>query len=114
MDRFRDFIDANEYRSSAPVESVIDVSSNAQEAPLNDADASMTELLTEINVRSLAPAIAIGYILKDYNKSKSILARAKSAKTIEDRLREINEMLIINSRQNLVLGALMYALHKGK
>tara|TARA_B100000676_G_scaffold295770_1_gene335347 strand:+ start:110 stop:451 length:342 start_codon:yes stop_codon:yes gene_type:complete len=113
MDRFRDFIDANEYGNS-PVESVIDVSSIAQEDPLNDADASMTELLTEINVRSLAPAIAIGYILKDYNKSKSILARAKSAKTIEDRLREINEMLIINSRQNLVLGALMYALHKGK
>ena len=114
MDRFRDFIDANEYRSSAPMEPVIDVSSNAQEAPLNDADAPMTELLTEMNVRSLAPAIAIGYILKNYNNSKSILARAKSAKTIEDRLRKINEMLIINSRQNLVLGALMYALHKGK
>ena len=113
MDRFRDFIDANEYGNS-PVEPVIDVSSIAQEDPLNDADASMTELLAEINVRSLAPAIAIGYILKDYNKSKSILARAKSAKTIEDRLREINEMLIINSRQNLVLGALMYALHKGR
>ena len=71
-------------------------------------------LLAEINIRSLAPAIAIGYILKDYNKSKSILARAKSARTIEDRLHEINQMLIINSRQNLVLGALMYALHKGK
>ncbi len=90
------------------------MSSIAQEAPLNEADASITELIAEINGRSLAPAIAIGYILKDYNKSKSILARAKSAKTIEERLREINEMLIINSRQNLVLGALMYALHKGK
>ena len=113
MDRFRDFIDANEYGNS-PVESVIDVSSIAQEDPLNDADASMTELLAEINVRSLAPAIAIGYILKDYNKSKPILARAKSGKTIEERLREINQMLIINSRQNLVLGALMYALHRWK
>ena len=113
MDRFRDFIDANEYRNS-PVEPVIDVSSIAQEDPLNGADASMTELLAEINVRSLAPAIAIGYILKDYNKSKSILARAKSAKTIENRLREINQMLIINSRQNLVPGSLMYALHKEK
>ena len=113
MDRFKDFIDANKYGNS-PVDPVIAVSSIAQEDPLNDADAAMTELLTEINVRSLAPAIAIGYILKDYNKSKSILARAKSAKTIEDRLREINEMLIINSRQNLVLGALMYALHRRK
>ena len=113
MDRFRDFIDANEY-GNAPVESVIDVSSIAREPLSGDDDASMGELLAEINVRSLAPAIAIGYILKDYNKSKSILARAKSAKTIEERLREINEMLIINSRQNLVLGALMYALHKGR
>jgi len=42
MDRFREFIDANEYGNS-PVEPVIDVSSIAQEDPLNDADASMTE-----------------------------------------------------------------------
>ena len=113
MDRFREFIDANEYGNS-PADFPIDMSSIAREPLSGDDDASMGELLAEINVRSLAPAIAIGYILKDYNKSKSILARAKSAKTIEERLREINEMLIINSRQNIVLGALMYALHRRK
>ena len=113
MNSFKDFIDASESGHS-PVDFPVDVSSITRVPLTSDDDMSAGELLAEINVRSLAPAIAIGYILKDYNKSKSILARAKSAKTIEDRLKEINEMLIINSRQNLVLGALMYALHRRK
>ena len=102
MNSFKDFVDATESGYS-PADFPVHISSITRVLLTSDDDMSAGATLTELNIRSLAPAIAIGYILKDYNKSKSILARAKSAKTIEDRLREINQMLIINSRQNLVL-----------
>ncbi len=67
------------------------------------------ELLSELNIRSVAPAIAIGYILKDHNKVKSLMQRVKSARNIEEKIIELSEVMLVQSRQNLVLSALVYA-----
>ncbi len=72
------------------------------------------ELLSELNIRSVAPAIALGYIVKDHQKVKSLIGKVRTARTVEDRLEELSEVLQVQSRQNLVLAALVYAVTKTK
>ena len=78
--------------------------------PLRDADEDSVEVLNEFSIRSATPAIALGYLVAQHQKVKSGVTRATSAKTIEDRLNEILKVQLVQSRQSLAMGALLYGL----
>ena len=78
--------------------------------PLSDVDEDSAEVLNEFSIKSATPAIALGYLIAQHQKVKSGVTRATSAKTIEDRLNEILKVQLVQSRQSLAMGALLYGL----
>ena len=78
--------------------------------PLSDVDEDSAEVLNEFSIKSATPAIAVGYLIAQHQKVKSAVTRATSAKTIEDRLNEILKVQLIQSRQSLAMGVLLYGL----
>ncbi len=68
------------------------------------------EVLNEFSIESATPAIALGYLVAQHQKVKSAVTRGTSAKTIEDRLNEILKVQLVQSRQTLAMGALLYGL----
>ena len=82
--------------------------------PLRDVDEDSAEVLNEFSIKSATPAIALGYLIAQHQKVKSGVTRATSAKTIEDRLNEILRVQLIQSRQSLAMGALLFGLSSKK
>ena len=82
--------------------------------PLSGVDEDSAEVLNEFSIKSATPAIALGYLIAQHQKVKSGVTRATSAKTIEDRLNEILKVQLIQSRQSLAMGALLYGLSSKK
>ena len=82
--------------------------------PLRDVDEDSAEVLHEFSIKSATPAIALGYLIAQHQKVKSGVTRATSAKTIEDRLNEVLKVQLIQSRQSLAMGALLYGLNPKK
>ena len=78
--------------------------------PLSDVDEDSAEVLNEFSIRSATPAIALGFLVAQHQKVKSAVNRGTSAKTIEDRLNEILKVQLVQSRQSLAMGALLYGL----
>ena len=76
--------------------------------PLSDVDEGSVEELNEFSIKSATPAIALGYLVAQHQKIKSGVTRGASAKTIEDRLNEILKIQLVQSRQSLAMGALLY------
>ncbi len=72
------------------------------------------EVLNEFSIKSATPAIALGYLVAQHQKVKSAVTRGTSAKTIEDRLTEILKVQLVQSRQSLAMGALLYGLRSKK
>ena len=82
--------------------------------PLSDVDEGSVEELNEFSIKSATPAIALGYLIAQHQKIKSAVGRGSSAKTIEDRLNEILKVQLVQSRQSLAMGALLYRLNPKK
>ena len=82
--------------------------------PLSDVDEGSVEELNEFSIKSATPAIALGFLIAQHNKVKSSVNRANSAKTIEDRLNEILKIQLVQSRQSLAMGALLYGVSTKK
>ena len=82
--------------------------------PLRDVDEDSAEVLNEFSIRSATRAIALGFLVAQHQKVKSAVNRANSANTIEDRLNEILKVQLIQSRQSLAMGALLYGLSSKK
>ena len=78
--------------------------------PLSDVDEDSAEVLNEFSIRSATPAIALGYLVAQHQKVKSAVNRG----TIEDRLNEILKVQLVQSRQSLAMGALLYGLSSKK
>ena len=78
--------------------------------PLSDVDQYSVEEQNEFSIKSATPAIALGYLIAQHQKVKSGVTRATSAKTIEDRLNEILKVQLVQSKQSLAMGALLYGL----
>ena len=76
--------------------------------PLSGVDEDSAEVLNEFSIRSATPAIALGFLVAQHQKVKSAVNRGTSAKTIEDRLNEILKVQLVQSRQSLAMGALLY------
>ena len=82
--------------------------------PLSDVDEDSVEVLNEFSIKSATPAIALGFLVAQHLKVKSSVTRGTSAKTIEDRLNEILKVQLVQSRQSLTMGALLYGLGSKK
>ena len=76
--------------------------------PSNNVDDGSVEELNEFSIKTATPAIALGYLIAQHQKIKSGVVRGTAAKTIEDRLNEITKVQLVQSRQSLALGALLY------
>ncbi len=88
----------------------VEPDSTSKNDPLRDVDEGSAEVLNEFSIRSATPAIALGFLVSQHQKVKSGVTRGTSAKTIEDRLNEILKVQLIQSRQSLAMGALLYGL----